>query len=256
MITLAATYNPRGEIRRLQRLFPQFQAVYERIIIAMPPAAQSEDVQAVKALPGVQVLADHEWAGGRYRALKAALETNADYIQYADMDRLIRWAETRPEEWLQIVELVQQCDCLVIGRTKAAWATHPQVMNQVEQIINSVFSFMIGKELDFGAGSKGFSRRAAAFIVANCEPKGAIGSDTEWPILCYRAGFQIDGVLVDGLDWEIPDQYQDRAADAHRQRQMAECYDGDTKHWIHRVGTTVEAIEAGLDAMRRPLVEV
>jgi hypothetical protein len=252
-IALAATFNPRGETGRLERYYPQMQQVFSAIVISLPPVAPAEDLERVRALPGARVMWREAWPGGRYRSLKAALESGADYYQYADLDRLIRWLETRSEEWLRTAERIQQTDCLVIGRTDAAWATHPQVMVQVEKVINDVFSFHLGQALDFGAGSKGFSRRAAELIVANSEPASAIGSDTEWPIICYRAGLRVEGLLVDGLDWEIPDQYQDKAADTERQRKIAEQYDADVKHWVLRVGTTVEAIECGLEALRRPL---
>lgn len=252
-IALAATFNPRGETGRLERYYAQMQAVYSHIIISLPPDPPAAEVERIQALPGAHIQLNQAWAGGRYRALQACLEYPWDYVQYADLDRLIRWVETRPAEWLQTVERIQTTDCLVIGRTEAAWATHPQVMIQVEKIINSVFSYHLGQELDFGAGSKGFSRRAAEFIIAHCQPAGAIGSDTEWPVLCHRAGFPVEGILVDGLDWEIPDQYQDKAADLQRQQVIAAEYDTDTRHWRYRVATTVEAVESGLKALERPL---
>jgi len=255
-IALATTYNPRGEIGRLHRLYSQLQTAYSHIVISIPLSAKSDEVDQIKMLSGAQVFVNKEWSHGRFMALKAAYDTGADHIHYADMDRLIRWVETRPEEWSQTVHRVQQTDCLVIGRTEAAWATHPQVMIQVERIINSTFSYLIGQEFDFGAGSKGFSRRATEFILMNSQPENAPGTDVEWPILAHRGGFRLDSVLVDGLDWEIPDQYQDKAADAERQRTLAEAYDADVKHWKYRVHSTVDVVEAGLAALHRSLVEV
>jgi hypothetical protein len=254
-IALAATFDPRGEIGRLQRLYTQLQAPYFHIVISLPPKVKPDEIEQLKALPGAQVIVNTLWSRGRYTALKAAYDTSSDYIHYADLDRLIRWVETRRDEWLQIVDRVQQTDCLIIGRTEAAWATHPQVMIQVEKIINSTFSYFLGQDFDFGAGSKGFSRRAAGIILANCQPDNPLGADIEWPILLQRGGFTLEGVLVNGLDWEIPDQYQDQAADAARQRALAEAYDADVKHWQYRVGSTVEVFASGLDALKRSLVE-
>lgn len=252
-VALATTFHPRGEVGRLEKLHPALRAVYSDIVISLPPAAPPDDVAQLRRLDGARVFVNVDWSHGRYTALKMALESGAAYIHYADMDRLIRWAETRPAEWRAAVERVQQCDCLVIGRTESAWATHPRVMIQVERIVNRVFSDLLGQALDFGAGSKGFSRDAAAFIVANSRPGRAIGTDAEWPVLAHRGGFRVEGVLVDGLDWEIPDQHQDAPASAERQRQMAAAYDADAAHWAYRVQTTIEVIEAGLDALRQPL---
>jgi hypothetical protein len=255
-IALAATYNPRGEIPRLERLYSHMHSAYSNIIISLPPTAAPGEITQIKLLPGAQVIVNEEWSRGRYAALRSAYETGADYIHYADLDRLIRWIETRPAEWRQTLERLQQSDCLVIGRTEAAWATHPQVMVQVEKMINSTFSYLLGRDLDFGAGSKSFSRVAAGVILSNSQPQNALGTDVEWPVLLHRAGFKVEGVLVDGLDWEIPDQYQDRAAELTRQQQIAVEYDAELKNWMHRVSDTVNVFGAGLDALQRELMGI
>jgi hypothetical protein len=255
-VALAATFDPRGEIGRLQRFYSQIGNLYSSIIISLPPKAKSDEIEQLRSLPGGNVFVNSDWSQGRYMALKAAYETGAHHIHYCDMDRLIRWVETRPEEWRAIVERLQSVDCLVIGRTEAAWATHPQVMIQVEKVINSVFSHLLSGEFDIGSGSKGFSRRAAEVILTNSRPERAIGTDAEWLVLLHRAGFPLESVVVDGLDWEISDQYQDRAADRQRQQQMAAVYDANVQNWMYRVGATVEVIEAGLDAFQRELKQV
>jgi hypothetical protein len=255
-IALAATYNPRGEIPRLQRLYSHLRTAYSNLVISLPPTAASDEIAQIKSLPGAHVIVNKDWSRGRYAALQSAYEMGADHIHYADLDRLIRWVETLPDEWLQTLKRLQGSDCLVIGRTEAAWATHPQVMSQVEKLINLTFSYLLGQALDFGAGSKSFSHVAAGFILANSQPQNALGTDVEWPVLLHRAGFKVEGVLVDGLGWEIPDQYQDHAADSARQQQIALEYDAELKNWMHRVNDTVNVFDAGLDALRRELMGV
>lgn len=152
-IALAATYHPRGELDRLERLYPTLAGAYSAIIVSLPPTTAPSDASRVNALPCAQVFINADWSHGRYMALKTAVECGAEYIQYADMDRLIRWIETRPAEWRAVLDRVRQCECLVIGRTEAAWATHPRVMIRVEHIINRVFSDVLGQTLDFGAGA-------------------------------------------------------------------------------------------------------
>ncbi len=252
-VALVTTYHPRGEIGRLRRLLPQLQAVYGSVFVSMPPSAKPDEVGAIQALPDTRILVNDAWQYGRYNALKAGVESGAAFIHYADMDRLLRWVETRPDEWRATVEQVRQADCLVIGRTAAAWETHPRAMYDAEQIINHTFSRLLGQEMDFGAGSKGFSRRAAEFLVTNATPGWALGADTEWPVLLYRAGFRVRGLLVDGLDWESADRYQDEAADTETQRRFAESYDEVVQNWAMRVQVTREIVEAGIDAWLRPL---
>jgi broad specificity phosphatase PhoE len=186
-------------------------------------------------------------------ALQLATESGADHIHYADMDRLLRWIETRPDEWQATLDRVGQADCLVIGRTPTAWDTHPRALSQTEAISTGLMSRLLGQELDISAGSKGFSRRAAEFILANSLPRRAIGADAEWVMLAHRAGYRVEQVLTDGLDWEIPDQHQAQAAAPERQRALAAAYDADATKWAHRVGIAHEIVEAGMDAWTRSL---
>ena len=255
MIVLAATFNPRGEIGRLQGLYPQLQSVYEHILISLPPWTTRDDIAVMSALPCVRTYVNPEWSHGRYSALKAALETDAAFIHYADMDRLLRWVETRPDEWRQTVRAIKDSDYAVIGRTEAAYQTHPQSLVQTERISNAVVSLFIGQAMDVSAGSKGFSRRAVEFLMAHTQPGRALGADGEWTVLLHRAGFKVDYIEVDGLDWESADRYQAQAADGNRQRQLAEEYDTNAENWAARVQVALEITQAALDAMQRELVE-
>lgn len=255
-VTLAATFNPRGETGRLLRLYTQLQSVYDTIVISLPPHANPSDVEQVRTLPGVIVYVNETWPQGRYMALKLAYDAGAQAVHYADMDRLLRWVETHPAEWQAAVTVVDTSDCLVIGRTPSAWATHPQALVQTERISNTVFSRLLGQDLDLSAGSKGFSRAAAAVVLENCQPARALGADAEWIVVLHRAGFDINTLLVDGLDWETADRYADSAADANRQREAAQQYDADPAHWAMRAGVAQEIVEAGLDALTRPLTGI
>jgi hypothetical protein len=256
LVALAATYDPRGEIGRLQRLFSRLLAVYANVVVSLPPWATGEDVSAVKALAGIRAHVNDEWSHGRYMALKLALETDADYIHYADMDRLLRWVETMPDEWQHTVGAIQEADGLIMGRTEQAYQTHPQALVRTEQISNMVVSRLVGQAVDVSAGSKGFSRRAAEFLMANTTPGRALGADGEWTILLHRAGFQVKYLAVDGLDWESADRYQEQAADGMRQRQLAQEYDEDARNWAARVQVALEIAEAAMDAAQKALVEV
>jgi hypothetical protein len=100
--------------------------------------------------------------------------------------------------------------------------------------------------MDVSAGSKGFSRAAAEYILAHSTAGHALGTDAEWPLLAQRAGFVVDYLEVDGLDWESADRYQDQAADAESQRQAALNYDGDPQNWARRVDIAREIVDIGL----------
>lgn len=252
-VTLTTTYQPRGEIPRLRRYYDQVRELYSAIIVSLPSDATSDDVQALEALPGLQVVINANWSHGRYAALQHALATPCTHVHYADLDRLIRWIETRPDELRATIQAIQQSDCLALGRTQHAWDTHPQALYQTETIYNRVFTDVLGVAVDLGSGSKGFSRRAVEFLVANAQLGRAMGADAEWIVLLHRAGFKIDTLLVDGLDYESADQYADCAANLEQQLQVAAAYDARAENWASRVAVALETVEAGLDALHREI---
>jgi hypothetical protein len=126
---------------------------------------------------------------------------------------------------------------------------------QTEAISNRVVSYFLGQIVDASAGSKGFSRRAAEFLAAHTRPGRALGTDAEWPLLLHKAGFAVEYIEVDGLDWEIPDHYQPQAAGPDRQRQVAAEYDADPRHWAHRVAVAQEIVEVALDTIGRQIIQ-
>jgi hypothetical protein len=257
-VALAVTWNPRGEMPRFERLLPQLQQVYSGLAISFPPAANPAVTKAFTSgdyanRSDLRVYVNLAWAGGRYMALQTALELEADFIHYADMDRLLRWAETRPEEWRQAVQALQASDCLVMGRSPAAYRTHPRSLVQTEAISNRVVSHILGREMDVSAGSKGFSRRAAEFLLDNTQPGRALGTDAEWPILLQRAGYRVDYRVMDGLDWESADRYQEQAAGSADQRQAAKQVDADPQSWEWRVQVAAEIVQVALETANRKI---
>jgi hypothetical protein len=169
------------------------------------------------------------------------------------MDRLLRWHEICPEELHTVAQRAVEEDCLVVGRSEAAYNTHPQALIQTEQISNLVVSHFLGKKMDVSAGCKGFSRRAVEFLVANTTPQRALGTDAEWPMLLHRAGFRIGYLEVDGLEWESADRYQSSAADRDNQRLMAQEYDSEPEHWAERVAIALEIVQVALDIQGRTI---
>lgn len=253
-VALAMTWNPRGETERFRRFYPEFSQWYAGVAVVTPPDPDPEAAEMLKSLPGVRMMAHGDWVAGRQLSLELALEFDCEYVHYVDCDRLLRWFELHPDELRRTIDVIQTVDCLVIGRTDAAFATHPRCLKDTERITNDVFSHLLGQPLDLCAGSKAFSRAAAEFLVRNSQPSHGWCTDAEWIVLLHRAGFAIDSLLVDGLDWETADRYLPHAADAETQRRAAEAYDADPQNWIGRVRVAHESIQAGLAALERPLV--
>lgn len=252
-IVLAATWDPRGELARLERLMPWLRDAYSAFVVILPPWATDATVQRLSAL-GVDTVqrVDH-WPSGRYHALEAAVAFDAAHLHYADLDRLIRWAETRPDELRATLATLATVDALMIGRTDAAQATHPLALRQTERTVNDVFSRLLGQPLDLPAGAKGLSRRAARYLLGHTNPNDGLGTDATWPVLLVRGGFMLTTVEVDGLDWETADRYLNMAAGARLQAEAAAIYDAAPEHWRYRVDLAHDIIEAGLRAWTQPL---
>jgi hypothetical protein len=257
-LTLAITWNPRGELIRFERSLLLIKEIYASIAISFPPVADPKVTDlfffgVFASDPSIYAVKNQEWSWGRYMAIKTALNTPSDYIQYADLDRLLRWIETYPDEWRETANAVRKFDCLIIGRTENAYKTHPRALRETETISNKVASFFLGSEMDVSAGSKGFCRRAAQYIVDHCSPGHALGTDSEWPIVLHRAGFEIKYLAVEGLTWESADRYQDYAVDHQEQLQAAIAYDRNPNSWSNRVGVAEEIVRSAIEASTRKL---
>lgn len=252
-ITLAATWHPRGETLRFRRLYPMLAELYDHLIVVVPPQTHTGMILSFKMYQKLQLHVVDEWAHGRYTALQLAVERDSEYIHYADLDRLIRWAETNPDELKATVRAIEHHDCLVIGRTERAYATHPQALIQTEAMSNAMFSHILGQKLDLSSGSKGFRHATAAYVVKHGQKGNPFGTDAEWVILSRRGGFEVSATWVEGLDWESADRYSTEAADDEQQMRAAAEYDADPKNWKHRVMVANEIVNAGLATFKREL---
>lgn len=199
-IVLACTGYPQRELARLQMLIPQLAEVYSAIVFSVPSNLAQDEINELKMMPKSLVVVNSEWSSGRHSAIQKALETSGTHIHYADLDRVLRWIENRPAEWRQVVSLIPTTDCLIIGRTEAAFQTHPQALQQTERIINAIFSYSLGQAVDLGGGSRGFSRSAAQFLMTNSVRTRAWCVDSEWVMLLHQAGFEVKHIAVNGLE--------------------------------------------------------
>jgi hypothetical protein len=253
-VVLASAWHPRGELPRFEKIALILHEMYAGLVVSLPPEPDAQLVNSLMNRFGVFVVVSPDWSWGRHLALQTALELPGNHVHYVDFDRLLRWVETRADEWRKVVKRTQEVDCLIVGRTEQAYRTHPKALVLTEKISNLVTSHLLSQPLDVSAGCKGFSHKAAKFLIANCEPGYALGTDAEWPVLLHRAGFDIEYMTVDGLDWEIPDQYQGQASGEERQQHQAELYDANPVNWERRVKVALEIVQMGLNASTREIV--
>jgi hypothetical protein len=244
-ITIACTWRPHGDGERLRALAARFGTLDAQRCVALIDGDDTH-LQLLHGLPVALTVVRPPRGQGRYTVLQAALTTSATHILAIDADRLLRWAETHPDELASVVMELPQDDCLILGRTPHAFASHPHALQDTEALINAVFSHLLALPVDLGGGARGWSRRAAQVILAHSEPTA--WGDASWPLLVQRDGLPFSYRAVDGLAWETADRHQPGAVDAEAQQAAAARIDADASKWAMRVRVAREIIAEGLAA--------
>jgi hypothetical protein len=126
-------------------------------------------------------------------------------------------------------------DWTILGRTPAAFASHPAVQRDTEALVNRMFGAITGLPWDVTAAARGLSRRAVDALVAGC-PDNAISVDVSWPLHLWRAGsFTLAYRSVDGLAFETPDRFAPEIAAAGGHAPWLAQLDADPRHWARRL---------------------
>ncbi len=182
----------------------------------------------------------------RRKTLRAGLLAGTTHLQMCDFDRALHWVAHHPQELTAVIADIPGWDLLVLGRTARAWATHPPYQTETEPLFNKVFCLVSGLSWDVGAGSRGFSRRAAETLLGiSREP--TVGIDAEWPLLLLqRDGFRVGQRLCEGLEFETADRFgpEIEAAGSYEawQAQMS----SDPARWAFRLKIALLISEAAV----------
>ena len=181
----------------------------------------------------------------RRQALRLGLALGTGHIHFCEADRLTVWAQRRPEELARIARRILDYDFLVIGRTERAFRTHPRTQRDTEAVTNAVCSLLLGRMLDVTCASRGFSKRAAQYVVAKSKASG-YETDVEWPMLMFgRREFRSGYIASDGLE------YEDWLKEPNRVRKMGyeswlRAKEMDRREWNVRTRATVRMIQTAL----------
>lgn len=257
---LACTWMPRGELSRLERTLPYLQQIYREIVIALKANVPDQaKIEQWLNDHGIHYVLYDEWSG-RHAVIELALQVEGDSIHYVDMDRLARWVELYPAELWRVAQSVRRVDSLIIGRSAAAYATHSATLIDTEALPNRFFSYFFSADaMDFSAGSRGLSRRAAQFLLAIDQQDGqrnSLAMDVAWALLALRAGLTWDYLETDALDWETADHHRDHAVGREAQLALAEKDAAKVENWKRRVQVAQEITALGLAALKHPLDQI
>lgn len=171
----------------------------------------------------------------RRRSLEIALNHfDTERLIYLDPDHLLRWLERNPAELTEMLQLVGAWDCLVVGRSPAAFAAAPARLRETEVAVNRVYALMTGRNWDLMMAARGFSRTAAELIVSHCS-EDSIGNDMAWPLLIEQAGMTLGYLEADGLTYETNTVYANDLEDQE---------DSDPAAWMLRIYAANQQIDA------------
>jgi len=180
----------------------------------------------------------------RRATVELALQSACDFIFYCDFDRALHWMEYHPQELREVTRQITAFDFTVLGRTPRAFATHPRIQRDTEEIINHVFARITDRAWDVTAASRGLSRRAAEVIVTGCLDD-QISVDVTWPLcMQQRGGFTFGYVETEGLEFETPDRFPGEVAQAGGVAAWSEQLDDDPQHWTNRLELARVEVEA------------
>ena len=149
---------------------------------------------------------------GLWRMVDLALGLPVERVHFCDLDRLLHWLIRFPHELLDLPSVWEDNDLTVLARTERAFQSHPSCQVLTEGIANAVIAKRTGiAPIDAFSGSYVWSRRAAEAV------KGAPGPRdlrfyAEAVMAPFRAGCSLGCRMVEGLEWETPDQYPEEIA--------------------------------------------
>lgn len=170
----------------------------------------------------------------RRRSLEMALETGADRIFYADLDHAMRWVERAPDDLDRVLAHSPGYDCLIVGRSDAAFAAAPRRLRDTEHVANHIYELLTGRAGDLMMAARCFSRDAARRVVTYCD-EDTIGNDLAWPLCCEAGGFTVGYAPSDGLLYETNEVYGTGGVDER---------DDDPAAWMDRVDYLAQQVAA------------
>ena len=236
------------------RLLPALRAQtamlhsYAAVFLAVSPETATLVRSALSAASVTIVPGGSEIGAARRAAARAAYDAGHTSLLAIDFDRWLFWATTVPAELAALPVRLERHRprwwYVCLGRTRRAFASHPEVQRRTEAVTNAALSHALGRRLDAVAGASWLSREGAALILPHsCEPTNA--TDVEWPALVGRVAPERVGQLrCAGLAFETAAYFRAEVAAAGSEAAwMRQTYDTPAS-WQARSQLSTDSIAA------------
>lgn len=213
MILSAGLYDPKGGLAwMLEKGMPIVMDVFDAVLVTAVPPTDRALIEALKEY-GCDVGQCRPLGGGYtlHEAVRRGhkLAGRAPTL-YMDMDRVLHWALTRPEEMARVVKRAERCDWFVGERTPRAHRSHQRALYETETIANEFVSLALGerKTHDYCVPCLGLSPAAReAFLGARM--RRDFSMMTAGLMAIKKAGLNPTYLSADGFDWETPDWHRE-----------------------------------------------
>lgn len=236
---VTAICDPPGALlEKAARLWPELERRFTDIAVHVTTNTHPGWFELLARNDVPVATADASWdqiGRHRRRALQMGLASSrAPCLFYVDPDHILRWVERNPDDLNGVLTEIGNWDCLVVGRTPAAFAAAPRRLRDTEAIVNHIYTLQTGCDWDLMMAARGFSRRAANLIANTCR-EDTIGNDVAWPLLCMQHDLSVGYVAADGLRYETNEVYA---------RDGQDDQDDDPVAWMLRIKAAWQQIEA------------
>jgi hypothetical protein len=255
-LLLATFHDPEARllplVRRLSDPADSLAAEWRRVqenyvgaVAVWSPLSDPRSIEGLRAAgwetsPGVNAPDRGLWA-----AVQLGLSRPVDRIHFCDLDRLIHWLMHFPNELVSLPDRWTEHDVTMLVRSPRALNSHPDCQVLTESLANAVIARRLGQSNpDAFSGSYVWSRRAAASLVAAPGPRD-LRWYTEAVMAPFRAGCTVGSVIVEGLEWETPDQYPAEIAQLGYAAWLTQFE--SPAQWRHRVEIARLFVDAALD---------
>jgi len=207
-------HDPEG---RITEIFKKYSSELLRlyngyVAINITETTSPETLEAIKKTKikfSIQDKKNVKNIGDNYKkALSLGFGFPSSHFHLMDFDRALHWAKRFPKELKKVIEKMPSYEGLLsFIRTTQAFESHPFIQRSTEIVTNALASKVVGFDVDIMSGSFGLDKNLANLVLKNSKENG-VGIYAEILKIAIRNEIPIKTIIVEGLEWETPDQYQ------------------------------------------------
>lgn len=243
IILTTSLHDPENrQLAAAKELLAELSQFYCAICVSVTDGTSSEFITFLEENNITYNQSKRSIGEGRREALSLALQHEGKYVQYCDFDRILHWIKKFPKELTSLPSVLINSDFLILGRTKRAYSTHPEVQQVTENISNMAFSIAYGKNADVTAGSCAMTRETAETLL-NESTADINDTDTEWPMIALEKDKRVKYLQTEGLEFETPDYFQHEINEAGSLENWVEKTYDKPVMWKYRTKMTEESVK-------------